>query len=404
MRQAVVVLAAAVLWLVVATRARTFTRNATQRLLWAALVALAVGMTLEISVVAASVARFPGTPTNALHLVKHVLVIVAAGLVVEVARNLALPPRDARRGRVRRAVGQLVVVILLVELFAAAPVHDSELEGLTTAAGGEPALLAYWAVYVLALGSAEVRIAVVAWSSVRTFPAGTLRNAMGVMGLGASVGLLYCFNKVAFLVSATITHGSWPDAEVAEQIQSVLLAATVVVMAAGLLWPVVAEWPLVRRLAALRTYRQLNLLWRSYYEAEPSIALDGAAAMSPMAAGGLRDIELRLYRRVIEIRDGMLAVRQYAHGRTRELAQREAHSAGLRDPDLVAEAAWLEVGRRAKMRGGSPYGDAPAAPSGGADLNGEVQVLTRIARSRPAIEDVVDRVEAALAVHEGRQS
>jgi hypothetical protein len=51
-KQAAVIFAVAVLWLVVATRAHTFTRNATQRLLWAALVALAVGMTLEISVVA----------------------------------------------------------------------------------------------------------------------------------------------------------------------------------------------------------------------------------------------------------------------------------------------------------------------------------------------------------------
>jgi hypothetical protein len=56
------------------------------------------------------------------------------------------------------------------------------------------------------------------------------------------------------------------------------------------------------------------------------------------------------------------------------------------------------------MRGGRAYDDEPAPPSGAADLAGEVQVLTRIAGSRPAIEDVVDRVEAALAGHEGRQS
>jgi len=401
-RQAVVVLAVAVLWLVVASRAGTFTGNATQRLLWAAVLALAVGMTLEIPVVAESVEQLPGTPTNSLHLVKHILVVVAAGLVVEVARDLALPPREARRGRMRRAVAQLVMVVLLVELFAAAPVHDSDLEGLTTAAVGEPALLAYWAVYVLALGSAEIRIVAVAWSSVRTFPPGTLRNAMRLMGVGAAVGVLYCLNKAAYLVSATIMDGIWPDAEAAEQIQSAVLAATVCIMAAGLLWPMAAEWPPVRRLAALRTHRRLYPLWRSYYEAEPSIALDDAA-QSPSVVAGLRDIELRLYRRIIEIRDGMLAVRPYASGHSRELAQREAHSAGHRDPELVAEGAWLEVGRRAKMRGGSPYDHQPAAPSGGADLDGEIQVLTRIAKLRPAIGAVADRVEA-LAVREDGQS
>ena len=93
-------------------------------------------------------------------------------------------------------------------------------------------------------------------------------------------------------------------------------------MAVGLLWPVLAEWPLVRHVAALRTYRQLYPLWRSYYEAEPSIALDGATAESPFAAAGLRDIEPRLYRRVIEIRDGMLAVRRYAPSSQRGIPTR----------------------------------------------------------------------------------
>jgi hypothetical protein len=102
-RQAAVAVAAAALWLVVATRVRAFTRSATQRLLWAALVALAAGMTLEMAVIAESVERFPGTPTNALHLVKHILVILAAGLVVEVARNLTLPPRDLPAIRRRRS-------------------------------------------------------------------------------------------------------------------------------------------------------------------------------------------------------------------------------------------------------------------------------------------------------------
>ena len=65
------------------------------------------------------------------------------------------------------------------------------------------------------------------------------------------------------------------------------------------------------------------------------------------------------------------------------------------DVSLVAEAAWLELARRAKLRGSPPHDQDLPAASGGYDLASEIRVLTEIAKSQRAIHAIADEVEAA---------
>jgi hypothetical protein len=239
-----------------------------------------------------------------------------------------------------------------------------------------------------------VSIAVLTWSSVKTFPSGPLRMGMGWMGAGAVVGLAYCAHKAVYLVASTVTNGAWPQPEIMERVQALLLAGTVMIFVVGVLWPASVRWPLVRHLLAYRACRRLYPLWRAYYEAEPTIALDASAGSDEAGRPSVRDIEIQLYRRVIEIRDGMLAVRPFAHPSSRELALVEAHKAGYHEADLVGEAAWLELARRAKLRGHPPYNDDMPAARGGNDLASEIRVLSQIAKSQDAIQVVAHRVEA----------
>lgn len=385
--------AAVLLWVVVVVRLPTLVRNVTQRLLWVGLAALAIGVTLEIPDVARTLDELPGVGTNVSQLVKHGLVVVAAGAVREVVRGLALPAEVAGKGRGRRALAMTGLLALLASLFIVAPVHDRPLPGLTAAATGEPILLAYWAIYLLALGAALVSIAVLTWSSIKTFPPGPLRTGMGWMGAGAVVGLAYCAHKAVYLVASTVTNGAWPQPETMERVQAVLLAGTVMIFVVGVLWPASVRWPLVRHLLAYRAYRRLYPLWRAYYEAEPAIALDASAGSDHVGRPSVRDIEIQLYRRVIEIRDGMLAVRPFEHPGSRELALLEAQKAGYHQADLVGEAAWLELARRAKLRGHPPRSKEVPAASGGTDLASEIRVLTQIAKSQDAIQAVAHRVE-----------
>lgn len=389
------IIAAALLWMVVAIRLPTLTRSPAQRYLFVGLVALALGFTLDIPQVVAGL-HDRGAGPNVPHLAKHIMVIVAASAVQEVVRALGLDPAQAAEHRTRRALTGGGATAALIALFALAPVHTDPVPSLTSAAVGEPTLLGYWAVYLAALTTALVGIARTCITSLRTFPPGPVRTGMSWMGAGALLGLAYCAHKAIYLATATsdiAAHG----VRTMETVQSTLQAGGILAFVVGLLWPVAARWPLVRHLTAYRTYRRLHPLWRAYVEAEPGIAFDDTGKAR------LRDIEFRLYRRVIEIRDGMLAVRQYAGAHLREVALREVKRAGHKNPGLIGEAAWLELARRAKLRGDPPCHDSVPIAAGGADLTSETHVLTRIAKAWPTVRALADHVEDLTGARTSRR-
>jgi hypothetical protein len=383
--------AAALLWIVVAVRIPTLTAGVTQRYLFVALVALAAGVTLEVPRAAGGFQHMANLSPNLPNLAKHAAVVIAAGAVREVVRAIGLPPRAAVEHRFWRVFVTAAALVAMIILFVLGPVHDKLLPGLTVAAVGEPVLLAYWAVYLAALTSVLFGIGRVTLTSLRRFPSSAVRAGMGWMGAGALFGLVYSAHKAVFLALGT-SGIAMQDADVMENVQSVLLGATVLGFTVGLLWSVAARWPLVRHLIAYRTYRRLGPLWQAYVQAEPGIAFDEADRP------GLRDIELRLYRRVIEIRDGMLAVRPYADASRRQIALLAAQRAGHKNADLIGEAAWLELARRAKLHGLPPVDDEAPALTGGTDLADELRVLTRIVKGWPTVQAIADQIDADMPV------
>ncbi|MEV5944326.1 DUF6545 domain-containing protein [Streptomyces sp. NPDC051994] len=78
------------------------------------------------------------------------------------------------------------------------------------------------------------------------------------------------------------------------------------------------------------------------YSATPSIA-----AIPPQSQ--LRDflrlkpISFPLYRRVTEIRDGMIELRPYLHAAVREAAESRCRQQGMKDPDLAAAIAAEQI-------------------------------------------------------------
>jgi hypothetical protein len=124
-----------------------------------------------------------------------------------------------------------------------------------------------------------------------------------------------------------------------------------------------------------RTFRRLGPLWSLVHGATPEISLDADG-------GGLRDLEYRLVRRIVEIRDGWLALRPYLDERTAETAQRLALEAGL-PPErarAAVHAALLTDAARAKSRGEVPARVHEMAASGGNDLAEETAELLRVAQ------------------------
>jgi hypothetical protein len=94
------------------------------------------------------------------------------------------------------------------------------------------------------------------------------------------------------------------------------------------------------------TYRRLYPLWRDLYQASPGIALHPPTR-------SMTHLNYRLYRRVIEIRDGLLALRSYRDPEVRIRARRCGEAAGLTGDELRAAvaAAQLRAALNAKAQG-----------------------------------------------------
>ena len=121
---------------------------------------------------------------------------------------------------------------------------------------------------------------------------------------------------------------------------------------------------------AYRAHRRLEPLWSVLRDAAPQIALNQRA----------RNVEFRLYRQVIEIRDGILTVRADIDEATRHQVTRCARERGLEGADVeaVIEAAAIH---RAVSNTDAVLADPSANLEviGGSNLDDEVAWLSRVA-------------------------
>jgi hypothetical protein len=133
-----------------------------------------------------------------------------------------------------------------------------------------------------------------------------------------------------------------------------------------------------------RTYRRLYPLWRDLYQVSPGIALHPPTR-------SMTHLNYRLYRRVIEIRDGLLALRSYRDPEVRVQARRCGEAAGLTGDELRAAvaAAQLKAALTAKAQGVIVRADSSASADDrelfelrrGNDLTTEAAWLGKIARA-----------------------
>lgn len=185
-----------------------------------------------------------------------------------------------------------------------------------------------------------------------------------------------------------------------------LLAAFIAV---GLVGATVSAWGpplgldrLGRWFSDYRSLQRLYPLWFALYRANPGIALHPPASRLADLRN-TRRVHFRLYRRVVEIRDGWLLLRPHMDARATTYARRLAASAGLPDADAraVVDAAALAVALRApslhRREPSHARGEAITEP---ADLQGEVETLERVARCyrrSPIVRAVATRSAAEAA-------
>ncbi|MCK1795566.1 hypothetical protein MTQ01_05995 [Streptomyces sp. XM4193] len=375
------------LWSMVLWRAPAARRIPRQRALWVTFAALTLAMTLRLPAVMDVVDG--GTGVNNLStLFKHFLGITAAAALLEFVHSITRP--DSADGRRRRLVATLVALVALTLFFFLMP-RESQAEDFFEANVGSGAATAYLMVWFGCLGTAMATATALFWGAGRQAAAGWLRTGLRLLGLGCAAGVLYSLLRAGYLLVRLVgTADAGTDAQVAEVTDLLKHAAIVLILlgtsipAAGVAWRGWQQW---------RHLRRLRPLWAELTAAVPEVVLDE----------GLRrhELRLRLHRRVVEIRDALLALQPYIDPDRRAAAREAAADAETEESErrILADACWVEVARHAKLAGREP-GSAPARePDDGAtpvwgsldDLESEARLLIRLehARHRATVREFV---------------
>ncbi|MFI8361530.1 MAB_1171c family putative transporter [Streptomyces sp. NPDC085612] len=127
---------------------------------------------------------------------------------------------------------------------------------------------------------------------------------------------------------------------------------------------------------AYRSYRALYPLWRDLYESSPDIALEPPGA-------SVSDLDYRLHRRVVEIRDGWRDLRPYIDRAApgTDLPDAAAEGAGTEQRQAVTEAAQIRRALSAKRAGTVPRDNKDAGDFDDRNTDNfraEVAWLTRV--------------------------
>ncbi|RJQ77996.1 hypothetical protein D5S17_13795 [Pseudonocardiaceae bacterium YIM PH 21723] len=231
----------------------------------------------------------------------------------------------------------------------------------------------YWIAYLLYMIALTTLCTVIFWRLAIRTRSFMPRLAMATLAVATSICLAYLGSRVLAYFSAEptlITFGFYSSAT-----YFILIAVGCSLTALEPLRHSIADWLQLQSLYGL---------WRELVGAVPHVALEQVGGRGRDMLRFTRN-RWRLQRRIIEIRDAMLVLREWISAaeldRIRS-AVREANLTGER-AQAATTACWLELARRAKLAG------APRVPEpldlvrqGGADLAGEVSWLSAVRRAR----------------------
>ncbi|MFI5609382.1 MAB_1171c family putative transporter [Amycolatopsis sp. NPDC051903] len=298
----------------------------------------------------------------------------AIGFTVAFTRSMRFGAA-ARLGR--HAVLSWGVIATEVVLFVLARPRRSG-EDTVVPAAGRPFFVAYELVFIAYGVLSLVLVAVFFARFAVRARAGSLRTGLWLIFAGVVAAVAWTLWDLDDVASLLSTGG----VEATEDLPAAALGAACVVLAVAgstlSVWGPLLAAPL-RWLRAYRAYRRIEPLWTVLREAVPGIAFDPARGL----AGGA---EFALYRRVIEIRDGHLALRPYFDpglpGRVADRARRSGVPA--RSVAATVDAATLAaalVARDAGHRYQPDDADAPSAGAVPADVRAEAAWLVEVTRA-----------------------
>jgi hypothetical protein len=356
------------------------------RAYWLALLCLAAAVTVLIPPVQLAVDRVVGVPSLAL-LVGHGLALGCATSAQAFLLYSSSPPDEARP-RVRRQVWLLVLTLIaMAALFTVGQTQHATFDLFSGDVTAWPAVL-FWLLYLGNLGMALVNAVRLIWrwaASSDRADRELLRGGLGLLTVGAAVGLVYVGYHLVFLAASQ--RGQARRLGDPQLITQGLSGASVLLIVAGFTLPAwgprvgLVRW--LRWVSRYRAHRRLYRLWRTLWRAVPSIALEPPSPWWRDALTLRGGVSFRLQRRCVEIRDGQVKLRPWRDPRAATTGQELGRRAGLDDEALeaVVEAATLLAAAQLRRRAAA-IGEKLGRQAG---LDGEALEKVVVAATRAAV-------------------
>ncbi|AQW48711.1 MAB_1171c family putative transporter [Streptomyces violaceusniger] len=260
---------------------------------------------------------------------------------------------------------------LLTALFFIADGPGRPAEDFNTGSG-QPLILTYLLVFMVSQAVPCLTILRQCVPYARMAGKTSLGQALRMLSVAAVILFLYCLARVVNVLTAAggLDIGGWTLAA------SVFSALGIVTLSLAL---TISSWgPSATRLLewarGYRSYRALYPLWRDLYESSPDIVLEPPGA-------AVSDLNYRLHRRVIEIRDGWRELRPYID-RTSGGDDQAGSRGSEESRQAFAEAAQIRQALHAKRTGTIPDDNADTGDFEDRDTDNftaEVVWLTKVA-------------------------
>ncbi|MFD0377659.1 MAB_1171c family putative transporter [Streptomyces sp. NPDC127112] len=328
--------------------------------------------TFTMGAVAMSGPAFLGVGNLAI-LLMHLSAVAYCVAAEIILLRWAAPDEEARRRTRWWLITGCALDVALVALFVLADGTSRPSSDFDTGSG-QPLVLVYLLAFMASQALPCVTIFRQCGSYARMTENESLRQALRVLRVAAVVLFLYCSCRTLNILTAAsgIDIGAWKLAS------NLFSAAGIVILSLGL---TNSSWgPAASRLLAwgrsYRSYRALYPLWRDLYESSPDIALEPPGA-------SVSDLDYRLHRRVVEIRDGWRDLRPYID---RTTVGGSAGDAGREESEesrqAFTEAARIKRALLAKQAGTMPHDNKDAGDFDDRDTDNfvaEVAWLTKVA-------------------------
>ncbi|MFF7726910.1 MAB_1171c family putative transporter [Streptomyces sp. NPDC008001] len=325
----------AALWAAAVVRAPQAVRHREQRPLWFAVVMIALAMSMHLDPVTAVLARLvPGA--HWVDLTTHLFSIVDAAAVLWFIHGAA-----GRHRHTRLLFGTAAAVMVsLVLLDVLGPAHARNRIAPSRDAPSVPD--AYWWVFFAFHLTADTVCGIVCWSHGRHGTPRLLRYGLRLFGTGILLASVLWSLKLGYLYTRS---------PVFAPLFSPVTGAEAAFMALGVALPVFAR--IRTHLQYRRSYHGLERLWQDLTTHTPDVVLRPANRIGAAAV----PLQLRLYRRVIEIRDAMIVLRNYIPPDTLESIRGSVDRQSLPEHlvDAHITASWLTAALRNKHAGRKPH-------------------------------------------------